>query len=90
MAALGVGPGHRLLRGARLVMSTLKEADVTSNPDPEPIRDLSARNDIEALRRNLPVVKDIKDYAAPEFFDTDEEFNEFQRWLEAERKAKLA
>jgi hypothetical protein len=72
------------------VADALKEDDVTSDPNPEHVRDLSARNDIEALRRNLPVVKDIKDYAVPEFFETDEEFDEFQRWLEAERKANLA
>ena len=68
----------------------LKEADVTSDPNPETVRDLSARNDIAALLRDVPVVKDIKDYAIPEFFETDEEFADFQRWLEAERQANLA
>lgn len=71
-------------------MSALKEADVTSDPNPEHVRDLSARNDIEALTRALPVVKDIRDYAVPEFFETDEEFEDFQRMLEADRQADLA
>lgn len=63
---------------------------MTSDPNPEPARDLSARNDIEALERTLPVVKDIGDYAVPEFFETDEEFEDFQRMLEADRQANLA
>lgn len=71
-------------------MSVLKEADVTSDPNPEPVRDLSSRNDIEALRRTLPVVKDIKDYAVPGIFETDEELEDFQRMLEADRQTSLA
>lgn len=76
--------------GGRLVAGVLKEADVTTDPNPDLVRDLSARNDIEALRRTLPVVKDIKDYAVPEFFERDEEFEDFQHMLEADRQADLA
>lgn len=65
-------------------------ADVTSEPSSEPVRDLSARNDIEALRLALPIVEDLKDYAAPEFFETDEDFEDFQRMLEADRQADFA
>lgn len=52
---------------------------------------LSPRTDIAGLLRDLPVVNDIKDYAAFEFFfETDEEFAEFLRWHEAEREANPA
>lgn len=76
--------------GGRLVASVLKEADVTTDPNPDLVRDLSARNDIEALRRTLPVVKDIKDYMVPGIFETDEELEDFRRMLEADRQADLA
>lgn len=36
-----------------------------------------SRNDIDAPKRTLSVVKDILDYAVPEFFETDEEFDDF-------------
>lgn len=63
---------------------------MTTGQQPEPVRDMSGRTDIEALLRDLPVVKSIEDinnYAVPEAFETDEEFEEFQAWHEADRRA---
>lgn len=65
----------------------LKGADVTSDRNLSLLCNLTGRNDIEVLQRTLPVVEDIKDYAIPEFFQTDEEFEDFQRMLEADRQA---
>lgn len=58
---------------------------MTSHPHPEPIRELSARTDIEALHRALPIVKDIKDFTVPGVFQTDNELEDFLRWSAAER-----
>lgn len=59
-------------------------------PELEPVRDFSARNDIEALKRTLPVVNDIKDYMVPGIFETDEKHADFRRMLEADRQADLS
>ena len=63
---------------------------MTRDPNPEPVRDLSARTDIAALLREVPVVKDVKDFVVPGVFETDEELDDFLRWYEAERQANLA
>ena len=63
---------------------------MTTDPNPEPVRDLSARADIAALLRDVPVVKDIKDFAVPGVFETDEELDDFLNWYQAERQANLA
>lgn len=57
--------------------------------DHEPVRDLSACTNIAALLRDVPVVKDIKDFAVPGVFETDEELDDFLRWYDAERRANL-
>lgn len=67
-----------------------EEADMTTDPNPELVRDLSARADIAALLRDVPVVKDIKDFAVPGVFETDEELDDFLNWYQAERQANLA
>jgi hypothetical protein len=67
-----------------------EEADMTDDPNPEPVRDLSARADMAALLRDVPVVKDIKDFAVPGVFETDEELDDFLNWYQAERQANLA
>lgn len=58
-----------------------------SNPQATPARDMSGRTDIEALRRTVPVVKDITELAIPGFFETDEEFADFHHMLETSRRA---
>lgn len=63
---------------------------MTSNPYPEAVRDLSARTDIEALLRDVPVVKDLKDFTVPGVFETDEELDDFLSWSAAERRATIA
>ena len=68
----------------------VREADMTTDPNPEPVRDLSGRADIAALLRDVPVVKDIKDFAVPGAFETDEELDDFLNWYQAERQANLA
>lgn len=76
--------------GGRLVARALKEADVTTDPHGESVRDLSASTNIAALVHDVPVVRDIKDFAVPGVFETDEELDDFLRWYEAERQTNLA
>jgi hypothetical protein len=53
---------------------------VTSDPKPEPVRDLSGRRDIATLRPEVAAVKDIMDFAMPNGFETDEELDDYLRW----------
>ena len=83
------GDNAPALPGGRLGRDT-EEADITTDPCPERVRDLFARADMAALLRDVPVVKDIKDFAVPGVFETDEELDDFLNWYQAERQANLA
>jgi hypothetical protein len=72
------------------VAATTQEATVTSDPKPDTVCDLSGRADIATLLGDLPVVKDIKDFAVDGVFETDEELEDFLRWYDCERRANLA
>ena len=63
---------------------------MTAEPHETPIRDLSARVDIEALLRDVPVMTDIDTLAVPGFFEDDAEFEEFLAFVRADRQANLA
>lgn len=60
---------------------------MTTDPHAEPAREFSASTDLAALLRDLPVVKDIKDFAIPGVFDSDEELNDFLAWHEVDRQS---
>ena len=59
---------------------------MTADPHESPMRDLSARADIEALLRDVPVMTDIDALAVPGFFADDAELEEF--WSLSERIAR--
>ncbi len=63
---------------------------MTTDPNLKPARDRSAHNDIAALLRDIPVVRDVKDFAVPGVFETDDELEDFLGWYESERRANLA
>ena len=68
-----------------------EEADVTTNPEPGlPPEWVSDKVDLDELFRDAKPVGDVGDWAIPGFFASDEEFDEFQLWLRAERAAGMA
>lgn len=67
-----------------------EEASMTAEPPPAPMRGLSARADIEALLREVPVMTDIDALAVPGFFEDDAELEDFLEFVRADRQANLA
>ncbi|MDQ3157049.1 MAG: hypothetical protein M3Q98_10045 [Actinomycetota bacterium] len=63
---------------------------MTADPNATPTRDPSARADIEALLRDVPVMTDIDALAVPGFFEDDAELEEFLEFVRADRQANLA
>jgi len=63
---------------------------MTAEPHGGPTRDLSARADIEALLRDVPVMTDIDALAVPGFFEDDAELEEFLEFVRTDRQANLA
>lgn len=76
--------------GGRLGEDGDEGGGMTTDPDPAPVRDLSARADVAALLREVPVVQNVHDFAVPGVFETDEELDDFLRWSASERQANLA
>lgn len=46
--------------------------------------------DLDELFRDSQPVGDLSDLAIPDFFETDEEYDEYQDWLKAQRAADVA
>lgn len=45
--------------------------------------------DLDEIFREAKPVEDLDDLAIPDFFESDEEFDEFQTWVRAQRTADL-
>lgn len=45
--------------------------------------------ELDEIFRDAKPVEDLDELAIPDFFETDEEFAEFQTWLRAQRAADL-
>ena len=61
----------------------------SARPGPPPER-VSDKVDLDELFREAKPVGDVGDWAIPGFFADEEEFEEFQAWLKAERDSGLA
>ena len=62
---------------------------MTINPQPSRRELLPDLIDVDELFRDAKPVDDLSDLAIPDFFESDEEFDEFQVWLRAQRAADL-
>jgi hypothetical protein len=69
---------------------TIKEAAMTTNPDPAAAFPQVDRIDLDELFRDAPVLKTPHDLAAPEIFPDDAEFEEFLASVRADRARDLA
>lgn len=43
----------------------------------------------DEIIRAAPAVTDLREWAVPEFFESDEELLEFQRWARTQRESNL-
>jgi len=46
--------------------------------------------DLEALAKKAPVIRNLGDFANPNLFPDDAEYEEFLEWIRAERQRDLA
>ena len=64
---------------------------MTTNPEPGlPPEWVSDKVDLDELFRHAKSIGDGRDWTLPGFFSSDEEFEEFQAWLKAERASGIA
>jgi len=64
----------------------LEEVTITNHPHPDlPVEWVSDKIDLDELFKDAKPIGDGSDWAIPGFFQSDEEFEEFQRWLREER-----
>lgn len=64
---------------------------MTTSPQPGlPPEWVSDKVDLDELFRDAKPVGDVSDWAIPGFFGSDEEFEEFEEWLKAERASGMA
>ena len=64
---------------------------MTTNPDPGlPPEWVSDKVDLDELFRDVKPIGDGSDWVLPGFFSSDEEFEQFQAWLNAERASGTA
>lgn len=64
---------------------------MTTIPQPDPSPEwVSDKVDLEELFRDAKPVGDASHWAIPGFFADDEEFEDFQVWLRAERTSGMA
>jgi hypothetical protein len=66
------------------------EATVTTDPDPAAEFESSDRLELDELFRDVPPLSSPHDWAAPEVFPDDEEFEEFLASYRADRARDLA
>ena len=62
----------------------------TSPRSGTPSEGVSDKVDLDELFRDAKPVGDVADWAIPGFFTDEEEFEQFQAWLKAERATGLA
>jgi len=62
---------------------------MTVNPEPSRPELLPDLIDLDELFRDAKPVDDLGELAIPGFFESDDEFDEFQSWLRAQRAADL-
>lgn len=62
---------------------------MTTNPQASQPELWSDRVDLDDLFRDAQPVEDLSELAIPGFFESDEEFDDFQVWLRAQRAADL-
>lgn len=59
---------------------------MTHQPHPDPPAEwVSDKIDLDELFKDARPIGDGSDWAIPGFFESDEEFEEFQQWLRDER-----
>lgn len=59
---------------------------MTNQPHPDlPVEWVSDKIDLDELFKDAKPIGDGSDWAIPGFFESDEEFEEFQQWLREER-----
>lgn len=59
---------------------------MTNHPHPDlPVEWVSDKIDLDELFKDAKPIGDGSDWAIPGFFESDEEFEEFQQWLREER-----
>jgi hypothetical protein len=64
---------------------------VTTSPKPGvPAGWVSDKVNLDELFRGAEPIGDGRDWTLPGFFSTDQEFEEFQAWLKAERASGMA